>query len=137
MARHVKLAMAVGLIISGVTPAVWAAEPGQTSAAAPAPSSSVVEGTVASLDLASATPSLKVTGADGKSWTLEFDSKTTSIWKDGQMVKAEDLKTGQSVKVRHAMVGGKDLAQSVRIVSASKPAAGTTAAPSTSKSQAY
>ena len=137
MARHVRLAMAVGFVISGVMPAVWAAEQGQTSTTAPASSSSVVEGTVASLDLASATPSLRVTGADGKSWTLEFDSKTTSIWKDGQMVKAENLKTGQSVKVRHAMVGGKDLAQSVRIVSASKPVAGTTAAPSTSKSQAY
>lgn len=151
MARHVRLAMTVGLVISGLMPAVWAVEQGQPSdakaaatsasptqaTAAPAASSSIVEGTIASLDLASATPSLKVTGADGKSWTLGFDSKTTSIWKEGQMVKAADLKAGQSVKIRHAMIGGKDLAQSVRIVSASKPVASTPATTSTSKSQAY
>lgn len=151
MARHLRLAMTVGLVISGLMPAVWAVEQGQPSDAKPAatspspvqatatstPSSSIVEGTIASLDLASATPSLKVTGADGKSWTLGVDPKTSSIWKNGQMVKWEDLKQGQSVKIRHAMIGGKDLAQSVRIVSASKPVASTTAAASTSKSQAY
>ena len=79
-----------------------------------------VEGSIVALDLQASTPTLKLRAADGKMWTLALDPKTTSVWKDGQMVKLDQLKSGQLVKVRHEMKDSKDLAQSIRITADAK-----------------
>ena len=80
-----------------------------------------VEGSIVALDLQALMPTLKLRAADGKTWTLALDSKTTSVWKDGQMAKLDQLKSGQWVKVRHEMKDGRDLAQSIRISADAKP----------------
>ena len=90
-----------------------------------------VRGSIMALDLAAVKPSLKLSAANGKTWVFELDPKTTLVWKEGKAVQLNQLKTGQPVEVRHAAVGGKDLAQSIRIVSA-KPLASSTKKPHTS-----
>ena len=92
-----------------------------------------VEGSIVALDLQASTPTLKLRAADGKMWTLALDPKTTAVWKDGQMAKLDQLKSGQLVKVRHEMKNSRDLAQSIRISADAKPMAST----SKPKTQGY
>jgi len=91
----------------------------------------IVRGSITALDLAAVKPSLKLSEANGKDWTFALDSKATLVLREGKIVQLNQLKMGQSVEVRHAAVGGKDLAQSIRIVSA-KPIASSTEKPHSS-----
>ena len=106
-------------------PAPPASTPPAPSASTTAVPSAMVEGSITMLDLQSATPTMTVNSVAGKVWTFALDSKSTMVWKDGQMITLDALVKGQSVKIRYATTGGKDLAQSIRVISAAKPAAGT------------
>lgn len=145
MERGMVCLIVSGLISGGMVQAAWAAEQGgqaaehQTTPAGvsstqttttPAQSASTtatpspeVAGSITMLDLNSATPTVRLSGGDGRVWTFALDPKNTSVWKEGRMVKVDELTQGQSVKIRYATMGGKDLAQSIRILSASSPAA--------------
>ena len=116
----------------GMTPASQSqlqATPGSTQAASTQPiASETVRGSIAALNLAATQPSMKLSATNGKSWTFELDPKSTSVWKEGQSTHLNQLKTGQSVEVRHAVISGKDIAQSIRVVS-TKPIASSTAKP--------
>ena len=122
------------VMLCGMAPAVYAAE---ESAAAPASSTSVptpqitsAEGAIASIDAQSVSPSLKLTAADGKTWTLTLDAKTTSVWNRGQLSRLETLKTGDQVKVRYMVKEGRNWAKSIEIVPAT-PSAAAMPAPTT------
>ena len=109
------------------TPAVSTSASTSTPAASTWPmAAEAVKGSITALDLAATRPSMKLSTANGTRWTLELDPKNTVVWKDGQSVRLNQLKMGQSVEVRHAVIGGNDTAQSIRIVSAT-PAASSTA----------
>jgi len=73
-------------------------------------------GSITELDLKPLTPSLKLTGADGKVWTLALDPQLTSIWQNGQIGKLDALKVGQQVKVRYTSKAGKNMVKSITIV---------------------
>ncbi len=80
-------------------------------------------GSITALDLKPLAPSLKLTGADGKVWTLALDPQLTSIWQNGQIGKLDALEVGQQVKVRYTSKAGKNLVKSITIVQATTPAA--------------
>jgi len=148
MERRIACLVVSGLMAGGMVEAAWAIEqagqaaehkaaptsasstqPTTTPPAPPASTTAVpsamVEGSITMLDLQSATPTMTVNSVAGKVWTFALDSKSTMVWKDGQMITLDALVKGQSVKIRYATTGGKDLAQSIRVISASKPAAST------------
>ncbi len=100
-----------------------------SSAATLIPQSLSAVGAITELDLKALTPSLQLTGADGKVLTLALDPQLTSIWQNGQMGKLDALKVGQQVKVRYASKDGKSMVKSITIAQAIPPAAATTAAP--------
>ena len=132
----------VGLVAAGSAPMAGAVEqkeqamehhPTSTSQSSASPTasaqlasaaqSSMIQGSISTLDLKSTPPMLKLNAADGKVRVFTLDLKTTSVWKDGQMSQLDQLKPGQSVRVKHATVRGTDMAQSIRIVSGAKPVA--------------
>ncbi len=134
MTRNLVRGLIIGVVASSGLPLAWAAEPTSATAQKTGPASAVsttstqpaaLEGVITAVDLQAATPTLKVRTADGKLSTLNLDLKSSSAWRNGQLVKLDDLKSGESVKVRHLMVGGQDLAQSIRVTPAPKPVAST------------
>ncbi len=135
MKRAVYLSLVLGVMIGLAASAVRAAE---TPSASPVsstttatPQVSTTDGSIATLDLQAPSPSLKVTMADGKSMTVAVDPKATSVWQGAAMIKLEQLKVGQSVKVRHTTKDGKEVAKSIQLVEAPKSAAApATGAPS-------
>ena len=114
-----------GVAISWAEPASQPVE-SKSGATVDTVTSSTVEASIAALDLAAVPATVRLISADGKSWTLIVDPKMTSVSKSGQPLAWDQLKVGDAVKVRHAMMGGKDTAQSIRVLLASKPAAGVT-----------
>ena len=150
MKQDVIRVLIIGAVLGGLVHTVWAADqggssmpqsttpasqsqaqatPSSTQAASTQPmASETVRGSITALDLVAIPPSLKLSAANGKSWTFELDPKSTSVWKEGQRAHLNQLKTGQSVEVRHAVIGGNDMAQSIRVVS-TKPVASSTAKP--------
>ena len=84
------------------------------------------EGSVSWVDVALLPPSLKLTTADGKIWTMVLDAKTTSVWKGNQMAAADALKIGEHVKVRYMAKDGKNWVKSIQIVEASSGASSST-----------
>ena len=67
---------AIAMVLSSAASALYAEEQMMTA-----------EGSVASLDLKSPAPSLKLTSMEGKSWTFTLDPKSTSLWEGKQEVK--------------------------------------------------
>ena len=135
MTRNLRQGLIIGIVASGLMPAVWAVEQGSATApkSTPAPAASTasaqpaaIEGSITAVDLQAAAPTLTIRAADGKLWTLNLDLKSSAVWRDSQLIKLDELKPGQSVKVRHLMVGGQDLAQSIRMTPVPKPVASTT-----------
>lgn len=103
-------------------------------ATSPAQAESLLQGTVAALDVSTVPPTLKVAGEGGRLTTLALDPKTTTLSKDGQELRwdqrtpgdiASALKTGQAVKVRYSHLGARDVAKSIQVVQAAKPASTT------------
>ena len=87
-----------------------------------------VQGSITALDLMATRPSMKLSAAGGKSWTFELDPKSTVVWKEGHAAPFNQLRTGQSAEVRHAVIGGNDVAQFVRILG-TKPLASSITKP--------
>ena len=93
-----------------------------TPAASPAATrTSTTEGSITALNLTAVPPTLQLRDANGKTWPLTVDLKTTTVWNAGRMEKLDQLKVGQTVKIRHAMTGGKELAQSITLEETTKP----------------
>jgi len=80
-------------------------------------------GSITELDLKTLSPSLKLTDADGKVWTLALDPQLALIWRNGQIGKLDALEVGQQVKVRYTSQAGKNMVRSITIVQATSPAA--------------
>lgn len=135
----------IGSIVCGILPVLEAAEesskptsasssastaqpaPASTSAAAPsAPKLSIAEGTVSAIDLTSLTPTVKLTGSDGKVWTIGVDLKATTVWDNGQAAQLAQVHAGQRVRVRYQEKDGKPIATAIRLEPVQKPTASTT-----------
>ncbi len=123
-----------GLLIGGMVSVVHAADqPGTQPTKPKAPLASTtstrtlpvtaITGSITELDLKAISPSLKLTDADGKVWTLAIDPQLTSIWRNGQIDKLDALKVGQRVKARYLAKGGQNVAKSITIAQAPAPAA--------------
>ena len=123
-----------GLLVGGMVSVVHAADqPGTHPITPKAPLASPpstripqimsITGSITELDLKAMSPSLKLTGADGKVWTLALDSQLTSIWQNGQIGKLDALQVGQQVKVRYTSKAGKNMVKSNTIVQATTPVA--------------
>ena len=136
MKRRMSMCV-VPIIICGFVSAAHAAEhAGQamepkatatSSTLTPTPQIASAQGSIATLDLTSPSPSVKLDAADGKSWTLALDPKTITVWKSGQLGKPEDLKVGDSVKVRYTEKEGKKWVKSIQVVQAPAPLAASAA----------
>ncbi len=120
MNRNLTLWFLTALLMGGVIPAALATEQGGSSAStptrsttAPAPKIETAEGSISALDLQA--NSLKLTDANGKTWTLGIDPNTTTVWKGGQFIKLNQLKMWEQVKVRHVAKDGKQVAKSIEI----------------------
>lgn len=116
MTRGAMRWMVLAIVGLGVAAAVRAY--GQAGGRAGGLQIGTFEGSIAGLDLASATPSLRVSAEDGKARTLRVDELETSVWKGGRLVQPQDLEVGQRVRVRHMSRDGKDTAQSIEILQA-------------------
>ena len=146
MEHRIACLVVSGLMAGGMGEAAWAveqagqatehkaaptsgssAQPATTPSAQPASTTAVplaaVEGSITALDLKSATPTMTVHSIAGTVWTFACDPTSTMVWKDGQRIPWDGLVKGQSVKIRYATTDGKNRAQSIRILSTSKPAA--------------
>ena len=136
MQRRSRTTWVLALLMAGGTiSAVFAAEQpsGQaasSTAAAPAPQILSANGTITALDITSAAPSIQLTDAAGKSWTIALDAKTTTVWQGMQLSKLEELKVGDAVKVRYINKEGKETARTIQVAPAmthaSAPSASTT-----------
>lgn len=110
------IAVAVGCGLAAAS-GVYAADQGTSTAAPKAASSETVQGSITSLSLEGASPSVTVRGSTGQSWNLAFDSKATTIWVGGQKGMSSQLKVGQQVKVKYADQMGKRVAKSIEVTS--------------------
>ena len=134
--------MIVGLMISGISTvgaqehagkplaekkAPQAAPAGTTSTTAP--KTARAQGSIKSLNLTSQAPELKLTASDGKLWTFGLNPKTVVVWKNGQLSKPEELKTGDRVNVRYAEKEGKNWVRAIEIVQAPQQPTTTAATP--------
>ena len=129
-----------GLLVGGMVSVVHAADQPGTHPITPkaplasTPSTSIpqitsITGSITELDLKAMSPSLTLTDAGGKVWTLALDPQLTSIWRNGQIGKLDALQVGQQVKVRYTSKAGKNVAKSITIAQAITPVA-TAPAPS-------
>ncbi len=120
--------MATGIVLSllcGVgVPAALAAESSVSMTAAATPTSSTstatpqvtsAEGTISSVDLP--TNTLKLAGADGKSWTLTLDPAATTVWRGKTVGTLAQLKAGERAEVRYVAKDGKSVVKSVEVES--------------------
>lgn len=76
----------------------------------------MLEGSIASLDLRSGDPSLRLDIAGGRDRTLRLDKAGTSVLRDGQRARPEDLEIGQNVRVQAVERDGKHVAQFIEIL---------------------
>ncbi len=117
------------LSMSGMVPTARAAEQASQAPASAASAAVIhsIEGTVASLELTSAAPSLHLTTADGQSRSLLVDPKALTVWRSGQYVLVSQLKAGNRVVIKYMQKDGTNVVQSIRVqeptVPASVPAA--------------
>lgn len=123
MTRKTMGALFLACATAGVLPALCAAEEPATSkpmssSSAPTPQTMTAEGAVSSVDLTSIPPSVQLTTADGKTWSMVLDAKTTSVWKGNQIATPEAVKTGDHVKVRYMAKDGKHWVKSIQIIEA-------------------
>jgi len=113
--------------VSGFTAAAFAVEQaGQavtpkpavlaSSTSVPTPKITSVEGTIAALNLQAQSPTIDLSGTDGKKWTVAVNLKTTAVWQSAKPGSISDLKVGQHVKVRHAVIGGREVAKSIEVI---------------------
>ncbi len=85
-----------------------------TSSSTMASSVTSIEGSITSMDLTSANPSVTITTAAGKTEVVQIDPSTT-ISKSGQSLKLSDLKSGAQVRVRRTQKSGKTVAKSIQL----------------------
>ncbi len=97
------------------TAAAPAAVTTANSVAASAEMVNSTEGTIASMDVQSAAPWIKVS-SNGSVMTIQLDAKSTTVWKAGKAMTLADLKAGDKVTVRHTAKNGKEVAKSIEIV---------------------
>ncbi len=95
------------------------------------PQAKVAEGAITTLDLQAVSPTLTLTTAEGKTWTVAVDTKTTTVWQNAQIAKLDQLKVGDQVRVRYTTKDGKDVAKSIQLVKGNNTAAASST-PSTS-----
>jgi hypothetical protein len=76
----------------------------------------------------------KAKGGKDAEWTFAVDPKT-KIRKGGKDITAADLAAGDPVLVRYHEMGGKNVAESVMVRAAKKPAAETTKADAPKKDE--
>ena len=132
--------MIVGLMISGISTVGAQEHAGkplaekkapQTAPASSttAPKTARAQGSITSLNLTSQTPEIKLSASDGKLWTFGLNPKTVVVWKNGQLSKPEELKTGDRVNVRYAEKDGKNWVRAIEIVQAPQQPTTTAATP--------
>ena len=132
----------VGLILVamafGTTSVVLAAEQGgQTSAtkttsaaqAVPPLQAKEVQGSIATLDLQSLSPTLTLRSASGQPWALGVDPKGTTVWSGSQLGNLNQLKVGSQVKIRYEEQTGRKLAKRIELAQPSATSASVTSQP--------
>jgi len=77
-----------------------------------------MDGSITALDLTASSPSIQCTVANGTAWTL-FLQPATSILKNGKSMKPEELKVGDTGRVRFAIKDGKHLMRTLEVTDAS------------------
>ena len=126
-----RVGTVIVLVACGLTPMARAAEQSRTSTTPASSTASITQslsverGTIAALDLLSASPSLKVTRTDGTSMTFALDPKLVTVTKEGEGVgsKPEALRVGDRVTIRYTEKDGKKWVKSVSVKAASTTAA--------------
>ena len=77
----------------------------------------------------------KAKGGKDAEWTFAVDPKTTKIRKAGKDITPGDLAAGDPVLVRYHEMGGKNVAESVMVRTAKKPATEATKAEAPKKDE--
>ena len=130
MTRRAMCVMTLSLVFCGVSLSARAEEQAAPAAiAAKIPTAApltTAEGTINELNLAAATPSLKLSDANGQSWTIDMD-KTTSVLQHGQIETPSALKVGDRVQVSFTSDGDRHVAKFIQTVEATKPVASSPA----------
>ena len=125
------IALFVGIaFVAGLTGATLAQTTQTTPPAEKKPMAHNASGTVKTAAADSIVVAGKAKGKDAE-WTFSVDPKT-KIRKSGKDITAADLAAGDSVSVRYHQDGGKNVADTVMVRAAKKPAdAAKTDAPKT------
>lgn len=125
----VRISMVIGLlcVVTPVLPASEEAAKAPAPAAAAAPVTQSVKGTLAELDLVSKTPHLTLTTTDGKSRSFSVEPKLMNIWGGGERLMLSQLKTGDHLLVKYVEKDGAEAIQSIRVqpMTAAAPSTGT------------
>ena len=108
--------------------------PSTPAAPKPVAVSMSVEGMLTALDLQASPPTLTVQISNDRTWKGTLRPGTTAIWKSGKRLPADQLQTGQRVKVRYIKTSGGAVAQSLSVLPAVVPAS---PAASSTKGGAY
>ena len=130
MTRRGMCVMVMSLLCCGVSLAARAEEQDASAAlgarvAAAAPLTTA-DGTISQLNLTAETPSLKLTDANGQSWTIDMD-QATSVLLHGQIETVSALKVGDRVQVSFTSDGDRRVAKFIQAAEATKPVASSSA----------
>ncbi len=89
-----------------------------------AKTSTMIEGTIAAIDLTASPPHLAVDGGGNRHWLLLLDSKQTIVWRTGGADKATlgQLKVGERIKATYGK-GSPPVAAAVLILEEPPPPA--------------
>ena len=135
------IALIVGVVfVAGMTGSVLAqGQPTTPKVDKPAdtkkPVAQNASGTVKTAAADTLVVSGKAKGGKDAEWTFAVDPKTTKIRKAGKDITAGDLAAGDPVLVRYHETGGKNVAESVMVRTAKKPATEATKAEAPKKDE--
>ena len=153
MKQHWIAAIGIAMVM-GMGAPVMAAETGGSTAASngsaaahTAPASrhavqpkmrlSAVEGAITALDLKAVPASVTITEKDNKARTFTFVSTQVSVKRNGQPITADQLKTGDWIRIDSVMDNGKPVVKTIRVYSGAPKAAPTSPAASTAPAHTY
>ncbi len=99
----------------GVAPVVSAVDHGEKT------DQSSIKGIILALDLHASTPTLRLSGIDGKVWSLLADPRSLVVLQGGHPAKADQLQIGDLVTITYEDRNGRPTAKAIDILSSAAP----------------